>query len=61
LSETADVLYKCTAFYDPDDEYGILWSDPAIGIEWPVAKPVLSPKDSQYPQLKDITDSLLPS
>jgi dTDP-4-dehydrorhamnose 3,5-epimerase len=60
LSETADVLYKCTDFYNPDDEYGILWSDPTIGIEWPVAKPVLSPKDSGYPQLKEITKSLLP-
>ena len=60
LSETADVLYKCTDFYDPDDEYGILWSDPTIGIEWPIVKPFLSPKDSGYPQLKEITDSLLP-
>ena len=61
LSETADVLYKCTDFYNPDDEYGILWSDPEIGIEWPVKEPILSPKDSQYPQLKEITDSFLPS
>jgi len=61
LSETADVLYKCSDFYHPDDEFGILWSDPAIGIEWPVAEPILSPKDSKYPQLKEITDSMLPS
>jgi dTDP-4-dehydrorhamnose 3,5-epimerase len=61
LSQTADVLYKCSDFYAPDDEFGILWSDPAIGIEWPVEAPILSPKDSGYPQLKDIADSLLPS
>ena len=61
LSETADVLYKCSDLYNPDDEFGILWSDPMISIKWPVAKPVLSAKDSQYPQLNEITDSLLPS
>jgi dTDP-4-dehydrorhamnose 3,5-epimerase len=61
LSETADVLYKCSDFYHPDDEFGILWSDPAIGIGWPVAEPILSPKDSKYPQLKEITNSMLPS
>ena len=44
VSETADVLYKCTDFYHPDDEFGILWSDPTIGITWPVASPVLSSK-----------------
>ena len=61
LSETADVLYKCSDFYNPDDEFGILWSDPTIGIEWPVAEPIISPKDGQSPQLGEITDSLLPS
>jgi dTDP-4-dehydrorhamnose 3,5-epimerase len=60
LSETADVLYKCSDLYNPDDEFGILWSDSSIGIEWPVTKPVLSPKDSDYPRLNKITDSLLP-
>jgi len=60
LSETADVLYKCTDFYHPDDEFGILWSDPTISIEWPVASPVLSPKDSQYPKLTEIADDFLP-
>ena len=60
LNETADVLYKCTDFYNPGDEFGVLWSDPAIGINWPVETPVLSPKDSQYPGLKDIPKDLLP-
>ncbi len=60
ISETADVMYKCTDFYHPDDEFGVLWSDPAIGIEWPVAEPLLSPKDRQYSPLKNIPDELLP-
>ena len=61
LSETADVLYKCTDFHSPGDEFGVLWSDPTIGIDWPVEAPILSPKDSQYPGLKEISEDLLPS
>jgi len=60
ISETADVVYKCTDFYAPGDEYGVYWSDPAIGIEWPVKTPILSKKDSQNPQLKDIPEAHLP-
>ena len=60
LSETADVMYKCTDFYAPDDEGGILWSDPSIGIEWPVEDPQLSDKDSRYPCLKDVPPESLP-
>ena len=61
LSDTADVLYKCSDLYNPDYEFGVLWSDPAIGIEWPVAAPIISLKDGQYPPLGRITDDLLPS
>ena len=39
LSDSAHVVYKCSEFFDPDDEGGILWSDPAIGIDWPTADP----------------------
>ena len=60
LSETADVLYKCTDFYAPDDEGGILWSDPGIGIDWPINDPLLSDKDSHYPCLKDVALERLP-
>jgi dTDP-4-dehydrorhamnose 3,5-epimerase len=45
LSEVADVEYKCTTFYDPADEIAIRWDDPAIGIRWPVAEPLLSARD----------------
>ena len=47
-SPLADVMYKCTDRYVPDDEHGVLWSDPRLGIEWPVNDPVLSPKDMAY-------------
>ena len=60
MSETADVIYKCTDLYDPDDDYGIHWADPDIGIEWPDIKPIISDKDSQNPRLNDIPENLLP-
>ena len=54
LSESAHVAYKCSDYYSPGDEGGILWSDPAIAIDWPVKDPMLSDKDKQYPCLKDL-------
>ena len=60
LSETADVIYKCSDFYAPDDEEGILWSDPSICIDWPISDPLLSDKDSKYPYLKDVSPERLP-
>jgi len=60
LSDEASVLYKCTDFYHPEDEYGIIWSDPDLAIPWPAAAPVLSDKDRQYPRLKDLSQEQLP-
>lgn len=60
LSAEACVAYKCTDFYAPDSEGGILWSDPDIGIEWPVDDPLLSDKDKIYHRLKDIDRHKLP-
>ncbi len=59
LSAEADLTYKTTAEYAPDLERGILWSDPAIGIEWPVADPILSPKDQQLPPLADADNNFV--
>ncbi len=47
LSESADFEYKCTDYYDPDDEGCLIWNDPAVGIQWPLADPLLSDKDRQ--------------
>lgn len=54
LSETAHFLYKCTDFYAPHDEGGIIWYDPDIGIDWPVKDPIISKKDKQYSPLSDL-------
>lgn len=45
LSETADVVYKCTDFYAPEHERTIAWNDPKLAIDWPLAEPILSDKD----------------
>jgi dTDP-4-dehydrorhamnose 3,5-epimerase len=57
-SEWADVAYKCTELYDPADEIGIAWNDPAIGIRWPVAEPTVSAKDAAAPTLAALAASL---
>ncbi len=59
LSDTADFIYKCTDYYRPDDEGGLLWNDPEVGIEWPIASPLLSEKDKAYACLADIPPHLL--
>lgn len=61
LSDFADVHYKCTDFYAPEDEGGVLWSDPSLGIDWRVMAPLVSPKDSGYPRLEDIPPDRLPT
>lgn len=54
LSEVADFQYKCTDSYQPEDEGGLLWNDPDVGIPWPVAEPQLSGKDQVNPRLRDL-------
>ena len=56
MSETAEFVYKCTRFYDPSDEGGLMWNDPEIGIDWLVpenAELLLSEKDQHHQPLKD--------
>jgi dTDP-4-dehydrorhamnose 3,5-epimerase len=57
-SDHAVVEYKCTDLYDPSDEIRIAWDDPQIGIRWPVAAPVLSPKDRDALPVSRQMDSL---
>ena len=45
LSDFAEIQYKCTGIYSNKAESGILWNDPAIGVQWPVKQPILSKKD----------------
>ena len=54
LSETADVAYKCTDFYDRADEIGLRWNDPTVGIAWPIRDPLLSEKDAALPTLSQL-------
>jgi len=60
LSESADVICKCTDFYTPGDEYGVFWNDPDLEIDWGVENPVLSEKDNRNPRLSQIPEELLP-
>ena len=57
-SQTAHVEYKCTDFYDPTDELTVRWDDPDLGIVWPVAAPILSPRDAAAPRLAELMDRL---
>ena len=52
LSNEADVYYKVSNEYSPENEGGIVWNDPSLNINWPISKPVVSDKDSNLPLLK---------
>jgi dTDP-4-dehydrorhamnose 3,5-epimerase len=58
LSERAEVQYKCTELYDPADEGGIAYDDPALAIPWPFTSPVLSDKDRRHGTLASVTARL---
>ena len=60
LSDNALFSYKCTDYYSPSTEGGIIWNDPDIGITWPVTAPLVSKKDVGYSRLKDIPKDKLP-
>ena len=56
LTDEAEFAYKCTDFYHPGDEGGLLWSDPEIGVDWPIEpgmKLIISDKDKKWSGLKD--------
>lgn len=56
ISETAEFAYKCTDFYDPSSEAGIMWNDPTIDIKWPIKdgeQPNISDKDGKHPAFSD--------
>jgi dTDP-4-dehydrorhamnose 3,5-epimerase len=60
LSDVADFVYKCTAYYDPATEAGFAWDDPEVGIDWPLSgdEVLLSQRDREAPRLAEIADGL---
>ena len=54
LSDNTEVVYKTDKYYSPEHDCAILWSDPTIGIDWGIKKPILSEKDKNAPLLKEI-------
>jgi dTDP-4-dehydrorhamnose 3,5-epimerase len=61
LTETAEFLYKCSDFYFPQYERGVLWNDLALAIDWQITIPTLSAKDRAHLPLAQIAASDLPS
>jgi dTDP-4-dehydrorhamnose 3,5-epimerase len=58
LSERADVLYKCSSYYDESIERGIAYDDPDVGIDWPDMELSVSERDAGAPRLHDVRDEL---
>ena len=56
LSDSADLCYKCTDYYHPEDDHSLLWNDPDIAVKWPLlsVEPLLSAKDAQAKRLGEI-------
>jgi dTDP-4-dehydrorhamnose 3,5-epimerase len=57
LSDTADLEYKCTDYYDSTDEGGVIWNDPVVGIDWRISNPLLSDKDLGLPTLAELNQT----
>lgn len=58
LGEEAEVEYKCTALYAPALEFSVCWNDSDLAVAWPIADPVLSPKDAAAPRLAEVMEQL---
>jgi dTDP-4-dehydrorhamnose 3,5-epimerase len=59
-SESAEFLYKCSDFYDPHDQKGIAWNDPALAIPWGITDPILSARDTKLPLVAQVPIDELP-
>src|SRR5690348_13192721 len=60
LSDTVQFLYKCSDFYNPEDEHGIAWNDPELRIGWGIAAPLVSSRDAAYSALAQVPREFLP-
>jgi dTDP-4-dehydrorhamnose 3,5-epimerase len=60
VTETVQFLYKCSDYYAQSDEYGILWNDPALAIDWGASSPMLSSRDAKNPKLANVQQQFLP-
>lgn len=60
LSHTVQFLYKCSDFYNPEDEHGIAWNDPDLRIRWDATAPIISAKDAEYATLAQVSPEFLP-
>jgi dTDP-4-dehydrorhamnose 3,5-epimerase len=60
LTDTVQLLYKCSDFYDAGDEHGILWRDPDLNIMWGITDPIVSDNDANCPRVSDIPAEFLP-
>ena len=59
-TDSAEFLYKCTDYYSPAEERGILWNDPDIDVSWPVSHALISDRDSALKTLSEMTNELPP-
>jgi len=57
LSDLADLHYKVSRFYDPDDECGMVWNDSKVSIDWPLMTPLIHQRDATYQSLSQLIDS----
>lgn len=60
LSKTVQFLYKCSDYYDPTDEHGILWNDPDLNVAWGISQPLVSEKDARNPKFVELPRNVLP-
>ena len=57
LSDLADLHYKVSRFYDPDDECGMVWNDSEVNIDWPLMTPLIHQRDATYQSLSQLIDN----
>jgi dTDP-4-dehydrorhamnose 3,5-epimerase len=59
MTDIAEITYKVTSEYSASRDRTVRWNDPAIGINWPVEKPILSKKDAEAPLLRDVDNNFV--